>query len=302
MNVIRHTPTRSRIMKALFALLLIAVMAAGCAKGTPPIVSPEQKPRPKVGLVLSGGASRGFAHVGVIKVLEQNNIPIDIIVGTSAGSLTGALYAYYGDVNMLERAARDLTVEDIFDFSILGIGVGLVKGNNIVTYVDETIKVKNIEDLKIPYAAVAADLNTGEMVVFKSGPVSTAVRASTSIPGIFTPLNLGGRVLVDGGIVNSMPVDVAKDMGADVIIAVDVTAHTTNYDVKNVVDIIIQTFNIMGAQVNKYKYEEADVIIRPDVRGVGIIDFSRKDFLMLQGERAARTALPLINEALENAR
>jgi len=289
-------------MKALLALMLIAIMTAGCAKSTPPIVTPEQKPRPRVGLVLSGGASRGFAHVGVIKVLEQNDIPIDIIVGTSAGSLTGALYAYYGDINMLERAARDLTVEDIFDFSILGIGVGLVKGENIITYVEETIKVKNIEDLKIPYAAVAADLNTGEMVIFDSGPLSTAVRASTSIPGIFTPLNLGGRVLVDGGIVNSMPVDVARDMGADVIIAVDVTAHTTNYDVKNMVDIIIQTFNIMGAQVNKYKYEDADVIIRPDVRGVGIIDFSRKDFLILQGERAARTALPLIEEAIESAR
>jgi len=301
MDVIRHTPTRRRIVKALCTLILIASVTTGCGKNIPTIVTPEQRPRPKVALVLSGGASRGFAHVGVIKVLEQNNIPIDIVVGTSAGSLTGALYAYYDDAGMLERAARELTVEDIFDFSILSISVGVVKGNNIVSYVEKTIKVKNIEDLKIPYAAVAADLNTGEMVVFKSGPVSTAVRASTAIPGIFTPLNLGGRVLVDGGIVNSMPVDVARDMGADVIIAVDVTAHTTNYDVKNVVDIIIQTFNIMGAQTNKYKYEEADVIIRPDVRGVGIIDFSQKDYLMLQGERAARTALPLIEEAIENA-
>jgi NTE family protein len=301
MNVTYNTTVRRRFITALLALSLIAAVMTGCAESTIPIVTPEQRPRPRVGLVLSGGASRGFAHVGVIKVLEQNNIPIDIIVGTSAGSLTGALYAYYDDVNMLERAARALTVEDIFDFSILGIGVGLVKGNNIVTYIEETIRVRNIEDLKIPFAAVAADLNTGEMLVFESGPVSTAVRASTSIPGIFTPLNLGGRVLVDGGIVNSMPVDVARDMGADVIIAVDVTAHTTNYDVRNVVDIIIQTFNIMGAQVNKYKYEDADVVIRPDVRGVGIIDFSRKDYLILQGERAARTALPLIREAIENA-
>jgi NTE family protein len=283
-----------------FVCGLVCIALSGCP--APTFVKPEQKPQPKIGLVLSGGASRGFAHVGVIKLLEEEGIPIDIVVGTSAGSLTGALYAYYGDASTLEREARKLKVEDIFDFSLLSIGVGVVKGERIVSFVEDKIRVKNIEELTIPFAAVATDLNTGERIVFRRGSISTAVRASTSIPGIFIPLSVGGRILVDGGVVDSLPVDVARDMGADIVIAVDVTASSTNFDIKNVVDIIVQTFNIMGSEINKYKADEADIYIRPDVTGLGIIDFSRKDYLILQGERAARRALPEIRQAIEDAR
>ena len=290
----------SSVCVSIFVLVAF-IFVSGCP--SPDIHVPDiVRPRPKVGLVLSGGASRGFAHVGVIKVLEEEGIPIDIIVGTSAGSLTGALYAYYTNGQILEREARSLRVEDVFDFSIFSIGVGVVKGEKIVDFVENRIKVKNIEDLKIPFAAVATDLNTGKKVVFKRGSISKAIRASTSISGIFIPLVSGGQILVDGGVVDSLPVDVARDMGADVVIAVDVTASSTNFDIKNVVDIIIQTFNIMGSEINKYKAKEADVIIRPDVGGLGIIDFSQKDYLILQGERAARMAIPAIREAIEEKR
>jgi NTE family protein len=278
-------------------ILVLFLILTGCPAPNIPI--PTQKPRPKIALVLSGGASRGFAHVGVIKVLEAQHIPIDIIVGTSAGSLTGALYAYYGDAAKLEKAARGLTEEDVFDFSIPNILVGVVKGESIVTFVRSRIPVKNIEDLKIPFAAVATDLVTGEKVVFMTGPISTAVRASTSIPGIFKPLIIGGKILVDGGVVDNIPVDVARNMGADIVIAVDVSAPSRNDNIQNVIDVIMQTFNIMGNELSRYQIKDADVIIRPNVSGVGLIDFDQKTKLIFEGERAARAALPKIREAIE---
>ncbi len=288
---------RLTLLCITFSILLLSFI--GCRP--PVIVKPTIEPKPRVGLVLSGGASRGFAHVGVIKVLEEEGIPIDIIVGTSSGSLTGALYAYYANADVLERQARKISAEDIFDFSIMNISRGVVKGERILRFIESNIRIKNIENLKIPFAAVATDLNTGRRVVFKRGSIATAVRASSSIPGIFVPVMVGGRLLVDGGVVDNLPIDVARSMGADVIIAVDVSQPPTNYNINNFVDIILQTFTIMGAEMNKYKLKESDVVIRPDVSGVGMIDFSRKDYLFLQGERAARRALPDIRRAIIEA-
>jgi NTE family protein len=279
------------------ALLALFLFILGCP--APNIPTPIAKPRPKIGLVLSGGASRGFAHVGVIKVLEAEGIPIDIIVGTSAGSLTGALYAYYADATKLEKAARTMTEDDVFDYSLPNILVGVVKGERIVAFIRNRIPVRNIEQLKIPFAAVATDLVTGEKVVFKTGPISTAVRASISIPGIFKPLIIGKKILVDGGVVDNVPVDVARSLGADIVIAVDVSSPSRNDDIKNVIDVIMQTFNIMGNEISKYQIKDADVIIRPNVSSVGMIDFNKKTFLMLEGEKAARAALPKIREAIE---
>ena len=285
---------------AILCLLAFSLVVWGCP--APPVVTPIQKPPPKVALVLSGGASRGFAHIGVIKVLEAGGIPIDIVVGTSAGSLTGALYAFYGDAAKLERAAWGLTEQDVFDFSIPNILVGVVKGESIVRFINSRITTKNIENLKIRFAAVATDLNTGKKVVFKTGSVATAVRASISIPGIFKPLVIGKRILVDGGVVDNVPVDVAREMGADVVIAVDVSSDTTNYEVENIIDVILQTLNIMGNEISKYQLKEADVVIRPRVSGVGLIDFDKKTYLISEGEKAARAALPAIREAIKKAR
>jgi NTE family protein len=279
------------------ALLILFLFAAGCP--APNIPTPIPKPKPKIALVLSGGASRGFAHVGVIKVLEEQHIPIDIVVGTSAGSLTGAMYAYYGDAAKLEKAARMMTEDDVFDFSLPNILVGVVKGESIVAFIRNRIPVRNIEDLKIPFAAVATDLVTGEKIVFKCGPISTAVRASISIPGVFKPLIIGGKILVDGGVVDNVPVDVARNLGADIVIAVDVSSPSRNDNITNVIDVIMQTFNIMGNEISKYQIKDADVIIRPSVSGVGLMDFNKKSYLILEGEKAARAALPKIREAIE---
>lgn len=283
----------------ILVFFLFTLSFQGCR---PPVVEKHViKPRPRVGLVLSGGASRGFAHVGVIKVLEEEGIPIDIIVGTSSGSLTGAMYAYYANADALEKKAREMKVDDIFDFSIMNIGLGVVKGERILRFVESNIRVKNIEDLKIPFAAVATDLYTGNRVVFKRGSLSTAIRASSAIPGIFKPVTVGQKLLVDGGVVDNLPIDVARSMGADIVIAVDISSKSTNFKINTVVDIILQTFNIMGSEINKYKIKDSDVVIRPDVSGVGMIDFTKKDYLFLQGERAARKALPDIRRALTEA-
>ena len=286
------------LLRVSAVIVLFCVVALfGCP--APDITPPVQKPRPKIGLVLSGGASRGFAHIGVIKVLEANRVPIDIIVGTSAGSLTGAMYAYYADAAKLEKAAWGLTEDTVFDFSLPNVLVGVVKGESIVTFINSRIPTKNIEDLKIPFAAVATDLVTGEKIVFKTGPVSTAVRASISIPGIFKPLIIGKKILVDGGVVDNVPVDVARSLGADIVIAVDVSSPSRNDNIKNVIDVMMQTFNIMGNEISKYQIKDADVIIRPNVSSVGMIDFSKKSYLIAEGEKAARAALPKIRETIE---
>ncbi len=301
---LKHSLNRRGFILPLlpFLILTFSIFGLSFQGCRPPVMQkPAIKPKPRIGLVLSGGASRGFAHVGVIKVLEEEGIPIDIIVGTSAGSLTGALYAHYANADMLESKARKITVEDIFDFSIFNIGLGVVKGERILRFVDNNISVKNIEDLKIPFAAIATDLYTGKRVVFKSGSISTAVRASSAIPGIFKPVTVGQRLLVDGGVVDNLPIDVARSMGADIVIAVDISAKSTNFNINNVVDIILQTFNIMGYEINRHKLKESDVVIRPEVGGVGMIDFTKKDYLFLQGERAARRALPDIRRAMIEA-
>jgi NTE family protein len=291
---------RLLVLSLLVLLFTVSVLIfQGCR---PPVIQkPSIGSKPRVGLVLSGGASRGFAHVGVIKVLEEEGIPIDIVVGTSAGSLTGAMYAHYADADILEKKAREMEVDDIFDFSIISIGLGVVKGERILKFVEKNIGVKNIEELKIPFAAVATDIYTGDRVVFKRGSISTAVRASSAIPGVFKPVSVGQRLLVDGGVVDNLPIDVARSMGADIVIAVDISSKSTNYRINTVVDVILQTINIMGSEINKYKVKDSDVVIRPDVSGVGMIDFSKKDYLFLQGERAARKAIPEIRRAMTDS-
>jgi len=192
-----------------------------------------------------------------------------------------------------------LTEDSVFDFSLPNVLVGVVKGESIIGFINSRILVKNIEQLKIPFAAVATDLVTGEKFIFTKGPISTAVRASISIPGVFRPVIIGKKILVDGGVVDNVPVDVARKLGADIVIAVDVSSPSYNADIKNVIDVIMQTLNIMGNEISKYQLKDADVVIRPNVSGVGMIDFSRKTYLVFEGEKAARAALPKIHEAIE---
>jgi len=257
-----------------------------------------QSPMPKIALVLGGGAARGFAHVGVIRVLEQEKIPVHLIVGTSVGSLIGALYADKGNSFDLEVIAFKLEKDDLFDFSVLASTTGPVKGDRLEQFVKEKVSRGKIEELPIPFAAVATNLNTGERVVLTRGSIARAVRASSSIPGVFTPVQYFGMTLVDGGVVDNVPVDVAKSMGADLVIAVNIGKNVVNNNTPNIIDITLQAVDIMANEISAFKMKDADVLIEPDVGSVKMMDFSMKESVMRAGIDAAQKALPEIREKI----
>ncbi len=278
------------------SLLIILIGTWGC--GTVPPVK-EHKGPPKIALVLGGGAARGFAHVGVIRLLEQEKIPIHMIVGTSVGSLIGALYASDPNGFNLEWLSFSIEKDDIFDYSLIYSKMGPVQGERLEKFIQTKVKAKTMEQMKIPFYAVATDLNSGNTVVFEKGSVAKAVRASCSIPGIFQPLELGGKMYVDGGVTDNLPVDVARAKGADIIIAVNISKNIQNLQINTLIDVILQSINIMGRELVIYKSRGYDVLIEPNVGDVGITDFSQKKRLMDAGIQAAKQALPKIKKLIE---
>jgi NTE family protein len=292
------------LIRIIYSILCITFLFSGCSvKEAPPVVT-EQAPvyvyiKPKVALVLGGGAARGFAHVGVLRVLEQEKIPIDMIVGTSVGSLIGAMYASKPDSFELEWTSFLLQKEDIFDFSILSSSKGPVKGDKLEEFVNTKIPVRNIERFKIPFFAVAADLNTGEPVIFSSGPVNKAVRASCSIPGVFVPLSYNNRQLIDGGVLGNIAPEVARKQGANLVIVVSIGKSVQNRDTSNLISITLQAIAIMSNKIDTFKAKEVDVMITPEVGDVGFMDFTQKKRCMQAGIDAARKAMPEIKKRLE---
>jgi NTE family protein len=272
---------------------------AGCQTLPPPIDDGAERSRPKIALVLGGGAARGFAHIGVIRVLEQEKIPVDLVVGTSVGSLIGSLYAQHGNSFELEWTAFTLTKDDLLDYAILGATMGPVKGDRLEEFVKKNTKTANIEHFKIPFAAVAADLNRGSRVVLDQGPVARAVRASCAIPGVFQPVEHQGRLLVDGGTVDNLPVSVARQKGADIVIAVDISQNVTNFNITNLVDVTLQAVNIMFAENVGHGRREANVLITPAVGNVSMMDFSQKKQMVQAGIEAARLAVPAVHQAVD---
>jgi NTE family protein len=289
------------------ALLVAAVAFAACKTAAPvppppPLAEPPpQIPEPRVALVLGGGAARGFAHIGVIRVLEQERIPVDLVVGTSVGSLIGAIYAADRDSFELEWTAFQLEKDDLFDFGIVNavMGMGYAKGEKLEAFVKAKVKQESIEQLAIPFAAVATDLNWGGRVVLDKGSIGKAVRASSAIPGVFEPVLHQGKLLVDGGVVDNIPIDVARTKGADVVVAVDISENVGNTNIRNLADVIIQSMNIMFAENVSYLRKGADVIVAPAVGDVGTLDFTQKKRCMQAGMEAARRAMPKIREAID---
>jgi NTE family protein len=267
----------------------------------PAPLPPVPVPDPRIALVLGGGAARGFAHIGVIRVLEQERIPVDLVVGTSVGSLIGAIYASERDSFELEWTAFQLQQDDLFDFRLVNavVGMGYAKGEKLEAFMKAKVKQETIEQLKVPFAAVATDLNWGERVVMDRGSIARAVRASSAIPGIFEPVAHLGKILVDGGVIDNIPIDVAREKGADVVIAVDISHDVGNTEIRNVLDVLLQSTNIMFAENVKHRKQGADVLVTPDVRGVGMLDFGQKKRCMQAGMEAARRAVPQIRAAIE---
>lgn len=292
-------------------LLLLALMLAGCA--TQPIVfkdvvPPEtaklrsiQTEHPVVALVLGGGASRGFAHVGVIKALEKQGIKADIVVGTSAGSFVGALYAGGYDAMALEVIALGLDQAQLRD--VIFPDRGFVKGELIQDFINQYLDNRSIESLPKRYAAVATDLQSGAMMVFSRGNTGMAVRASSSIPGIFQPVNIAGREYVDGGVLSPVPVRVARKMKPDIIIAVDVSFKPeSTVEIRDTLDVLAQTIAIMGKESSQAEMRDADVVIRPDVSEIGMTDFTARKLAIEMGEKATRENMPRILALLKEKR
>ncbi len=255
----------------------------------------------KVALVLGGGGARGFAHVGVLRVLEQERIPIDLLVGTSAGSFIGAIYADTRDSFELESVAWSASKEDLFDWSLLGSARGPVTGKALRAFIGRHVRARTIEELAIPFVAVATDLVTGEEVVLDRGPVAPAVHASSAIPGVFRPVDLGGRTLVDGGTVDPIPVRPARERGADVVIAVDIGKEIPGEEPGNFASISLRSLAILKRELGRYKAAEADVVISPKVGDTSPFDFSKRKELMAAGMAATREALPAIRDAILRA-
>ena len=287
------------LMRRLFLMILLMAVVSSCASVQAPPVA--WTGGPKIALVLGGGAARGFAHVGVIRALEQEKIPIDMIIGTSVGSLIGAIYASDRNSFELEWTAFTLEKDDLFDYGIFSAitGMGLAKGDKLEEFVRTKIPTANIEDLKIPFAAVATDLNRGKRVVLDKGSVARAVRASSAIPGVFNPVDYQGKLLVDGGVMDNIPISVAREKGADIVIAVDISEHLANFNLTNIVDVVLQAVNIMFNENTKYKKKDADVLITPAVGNVGMLDFTQKKRCMEAGIEATRKSMPEIKKKIE---
>lgn len=247
--------------------------------------------RRRFGLALGGGAARGQAHIGVLKVLEEVGLVPDVIAGTSAGSIVGALYSAGYSWQQIENVTRSVDwgdmVQPVFP------RLGLVRADRLEARLGELVGTRNIEDLRIPFRATAVDLISGEEIIFTEGPVATAVRASCSVPGIFEPLQLDGQYLVDGGLLNDVPFDICRQMGAEVILAVDLnTDRIKSKPPENIFNVLFYSFNIMMAKCRRRPNSHDIVFADPDLDGVSYRNLKNYAVVAQRGEAATRLVLP----------
>jgi len=286
-------------------ILLLAFVLAGCAGGPistpePVAVVPEPAKRPpRIGLALGGGAARGFAHVGVIQVLEESGIRPVLVAGTSAGSLVAALYASGKTGGQLQQIAETMEEATFADWTLPIFSRGLLRGDALARYVHSQIGGRRIEDLPLPLGIVATDLNSGQGVLFQRGDTATAVRASSAVPAVFQPVRIAGREYVDGGLVSPVPVRYARQMGAELVIAVDISNVPDANPAGDTLQILLQTFTIMGRSINSWELRDADVVVRPALNGVASADFNARRRSIQAGRLAMQQLLPQLKAAIE---
>ncbi|MFK3738931.1 patatin-like phospholipase family protein [Massilia sp. TN1-12] len=296
--------------RSILSTLAAATLLAGCGstpkQPEPATVAPPVAPTPvprkvRIALALGGGAARGFAHIGVIKALEAQGIRPDIIVGTSAGSVVGALYASGYDGFALQKIALEMDEATISDWAIpfFGKSTGVLKGDALQAYVNKAVRNQPIEKLKIPFGAVATDLKTGKPILFRRGNTGMAVRASSAVPGVFQPVTIAGVTYVDGGLVAPVPVRFAKEMGAEFIIAVNISSATETQATVSNLDVLMQTFTIMGQRLNHFELKDADIVITPALGAMGSADFNGRNLAVLAGEQAAAAVMPQLKAKLK---
>mgnify|MGYP006277269591 FL=1 len=274
---------------------------AGRPDATPPTVTaPAPARRPlKLGLALGGGAARGFAHVGILQVLEEAGIQPHLVVGTSAGSMVAAFYASGRNGAQLQKLAETMEEAALTDWNLPLTSRGLIKGDGLAKYVASVTGGKRIEDLAMPLGIVATDLHTGLGVLFQKGDIATAVRASSAVPAMFDPVRIGGRDFVDGGLVSPVPVRYARQMGADVVLAVDISSTPESNKASGMLQVLLQTFTIMGKSIKEYELREAEVVVRPALDGVGSASFGERQRAIQAGRQAMQQALPELKRFLQ---
>ena len=305
-------PLFSRLFSG--ALLIVAAALAGCATFSPPLEAsrppaaamslPFASSRP-VALVLSGGTARGFAHIGVIKALEEAGIKPDLIVGSSAGSIVGALYASGLSSSELETALAEMGSSILGDLTLPKIGVlpgalGLVKGEKLRNFMRRRLRHELIEDFPIRFAAVSTNLHSGKPHAFNTGEAALAALASSAVPGVFSPVRIEGKYFADGQISSPLPVDAARGLGAKVIIAVDVTYPPEDASLSTFLSVVFQAFIISVNRLRDFEIAGADVVIEPEIpRTSSQFGFGAREALVDAGYRAAQAYLPRIRQAIE---
>ena len=311
-------------------VLLVAVFLVGCAQvpqSVPPLPQAPQQPQQpqqppasvslpstgagaplplpvqekkvvRIGLALGGGAARGFAHVGVIQALEEAGIRPELVAGTSAGSLVAALYASGKNSAQLTKVADSMEEAEITDWMIPILNRGALRGEALARYVHTQVGGLPIEQMKIPLGIVATDLQSGEPMLFRRGSTGTAVRASSAVPGVFQPVRLGNREYVDGGLVAPVPVHQAREMGANFVIAVDISSDPEGNAATDTFQILMQTFTIMGKSINHYGLKDANLVVRPALSGVKSADFTARRRSIEAGHAAMQKLIPRLRELL----
>lgn len=287
------------LTQKMFLSLIIIFAMGSCGKKFMVVESPKVQPpervlerQPEVALVLGGGAFHGMAHVGVIKVLEDNGVPIDLIVGTSAGSMVGALYADNPHINELLPLVEETKAKDVFDFSLFRSSEGFISGKKLQKYLTKHLSVANIEYTKIPFVAVTTDIERGISVHLSSGPIAPSVNASCAIPGIFEPVKMYGTTFVDGGILDNIAVDAAQKYNPKMIIAVNIMAMDTVSEFKNYTQVYQRAFRVATHHLVEQQLKNADIVITPDLQGMPYLSSKDNKKMFDRGKKAGEEMLP----------
>ncbi len=297
-----------------FHLACVLVLLAACAtvpptvkpvlpvtESSPPVAPttpPPPKKIPKLGLALGGGAARGFAHIGVLQVLEEEGIKPSLVVGTSAGSVVASFYASGKTGQQLQWLADTMDETQFTDWANPFSGRGILRGEALGKYINSQLNGMKIEDMKLPLGIVATDLRTGDGILFRRGDVATAVRASSAVPSVFEPVQIAGKDYVDGGLVSPVPVRYARQMGADLVLAIDISSRPEDAKTSDMLKVLLQTFSIMGKSISQLELAQADVVVRPALLDIGSTEFSARKKSIEAGRAAMKQAMPQLRALL----
>ena len=263
-----------------------------------PTTPPPPKKIPKLGLALGGGAARGFAHIGVLQVLEEEGIKPSLVVGTSAGSVVASFYASGKTGQQLQWLADTMDETQFTDWANPFSGRGILRGEALGKYINSQLNGMKIEDMKLPLGIVATDLRTGDGILFRRGDVAKAVRASSAVPSVFEPVQIAGKDFVDGGLVSPVPVRYARQMGADLVLAVDISSRPEDAKTTDMLKVLLQTFSIMSKSISQLELTQADVVVRPALPDIGSTEFSARKKSIEAGRAAMKQAMPQLRALL----